>query len=103
MLLSVVAATSKVHIEADEIQSAETYDGVNDSGYPVHISEYECHQVEAEQTDQQPVDCTDNNDSKSSTVNEFVSHSYLTFCSVSGASRILIQHHDTSCINICKI
>ena len=73
-------SAAQVQIEADKVESADSHNGVNDSGKPGHISKYKGHQVKAENTNQQPVDCTNNYNGESSTVQIFISHSYLTFC-----------------------
>lgn len=92
-LLSIFAPAAQVHIEADEIKPAKSDEAVDNSGKPCHVSKDKGHQVKAEDTDQQPVECTDDNKGKRSAVQVFVSHSYLTFCTVSG----------TGCISFCNL
>jgi len=84
---------AQVHIEADEIKTAKSDQTVDDSGKPGHISKDEGYQVKAEDTDQQPVECTNDDKGKRSAVQVFISHSYLTFCTVSG----------TGCISFCNL
>lgn len=54
-VFSAPAPAAQVHIEADEIKTAEPHKAINDSGKPCHVSEDKRHQVKAEDTDQQPV------------------------------------------------
>lgn len=66
--------SAKMHIKADQIESADAYDCVNDSGKPRHIAKNKGYQIEAEYADQSPVDCTDYGNGKGSTVQKFISH-----------------------------
>ena len=63
-----------MHIEADQIESADTYDSVDDSGKPRHIAKDKGYQIEAEYANQSPVDCTNDGNGKGSTVQKFISH-----------------------------
>ena len=79
-------------MEADEIKTTKPHKAVDDSGNPAHVSKDKGHKVKAEDTDQQPVERTNDNKGKCSAVQVFISHSYLTFCTVSG----------TGCNSFCK-
>ena len=51
-----------ITVEGQEIESADSYQTVYDSGNPAHASEEKRHQVQIEETDQSPVDSSDNGD-----------------------------------------
>lgn len=67
-------SAAEMHIEADQIKSADSNECIYDSGNPGHIAEYKCNQIKTKQTDQQPVDCTDDDDGESSAIQIFISH-----------------------------
>lgn len=84
----ILVPVAQVHIEADEIKTAKPDKTIDDSGKPRHISKNKGYQVKAEDTNQQPVESTNDNQGKRSAVQVFISHSYLTFCTVSGTGYI---------------
>lgn len=61
-------SVAKMHIEANQVQSADTYDCVDDSGKPRHVAENKGYQVKTEYTYQCPVNGADNGYGKGSTV-----------------------------------
>ena len=63
-----------MHEETDQVESADTYESVDNPGKPWHITKDKGYQVETEQTDQRPVDGTNDRYGKRSTVQKFISH-----------------------------
>ena len=49
-----------ITVKGQEIESADSYQTVYDPGNPAHASEEKRHQVQIEETDQSPVDSSDN-------------------------------------------
>lgn len=55
-------------IQTDQIESAQSYDCIDNSGKPAEISKKECNQVKSKDTDQEPVCRTDDDKSQGSIV-----------------------------------
>ena len=64
----------QVHEETDQVESADTYESVDNPGKPWHITKDIGYQVKTEQTDQRPVNGTNDRNGKRSTVQKFISH-----------------------------
>lgn len=86
----------QLHEETDQVKTAGTHKGVDNSGKPRHISKNKCYQVKTEQTNQAPVDGTYDSNGKRSSINIFISHISPHFCAVFCIS------YETGSINICK-
>ena len=50
---------SQVHIKCKEIDAKDTYENIDDSCKPGHVTEQKSDKVKSEQADQSPVDSTD--------------------------------------------
>ena len=66
--------TSGIHIKREQIQSTDSYQCVYDSGNPGHIAKNESYQIKTEETNQPPINGTDNGNGKSNTIQHLIIH-----------------------------
>ena len=85
-----------MHIETDQIKSADTDKRINYSGNPGHIAKNNRYEVKTKQTNQQPIDCTDNDNSKCSAIQIFISHIFTNLRNL-----ICVRFHTSEAI-ICS-
>ena len=78
MILSLIV--SQMEKETDEIETADPYQHIHDSGKPGHIAEQKCHEVETEKTDQAPVHGTDDGYGECGSIQIFITHKISLSC-----------------------
>lgn len=69
--------TGQSPIKRNQIKSADPHQRIDDTGYPAHIAKDPCHQIKTEETDQSPVNRSDDHNRKCKTVQSFIHTDYL--------------------------
>lgn len=64
LFLRLVVAVSDLTVKCQQIESADTNKGIDNSGDPAHIAEKERNQVKAQESHQSPVDGADDDKGK---------------------------------------
>ena len=67
------------HIKGEQIKSAKSYQRIDDSGKPGHLTKYKRNKVKLKEADKTPVNCTDDTDSESGAIDKFFAHDLPPF------------------------
>ena len=68
-------------VEAEQVQSGKSHQCIDDSGDPGHVAEEQTDEVQSENSDQSPVDCTDDDECQSCIIKS-LTHCIFSFLPV---------------------